>query len=65
MKTNLWIWILTILLILTFFALCAGISLAQSQDETTLYIIVGALGVLLLIIVIIIFSILNKSRRAD
>lgn len=36
------------------------------QDErTTLYIIIGALGVLLLIIVIIIFGILNKNRHRD
>lgn len=32
MKTNLWIWILTILLILTFLALCAGVSLAEDDD---------------------------------
>lgn len=38
----------------------------ECEDErTTLYIIIGALGVLLLIIVIIIFGILNKNRRRD
>lgn len=134
MKTNLWIWVLSILLILTFLGLCTGISLAADEEikftstlnaeetylppegqadfageavvkeqtemlvqepavqieqaqqtesstsesdiaetteqpikdeKTTLYIIIGALGVLLLIIVIIIFSILNKNRHRD
>lgn len=32
MKTNLWIWVFTALLILTFLALCTGISLAADDD---------------------------------
>lgn len=67
MKTNSWIWVLTILLILTFLALCAGISLAANNDinitSTLLFFIIGVLGVVLLVIVIIIFGILNKNRH--